>query len=62
MNGHGFKIARKNDITEYVYWDDPNELVDRLKLLDSERVAGNNNHDNEIQNILEELSERGYIT
>lgn len=62
VNGNGFKIARKNDITEYVYWDDPNELVDRLKLLDGERAAGNNNHDNEIQNILEELSERGYIT
>ena len=60
--GKGFKIARKNDITEYVYWDDPNELVNRLKLLDAERAAGNNNHDNEIQNILEELYERGYIT
>jgi hypothetical protein len=59
--GSGFKIARKNDLTEYVYWDDPNELVDRLKLLDAEKAAGNNNLDNEIQNILEELQERRYI-
>lgn len=61
VRGSGFKIAKKNDKTEYVYWDDPNELVERLKLLDAEKAAGNNNLDNEIQNILEELSERGYI-
>ena len=61
FQGKGFKKARINDITEYIYWDDPNELVNRLKLLDAERIAGNNNHDNEIKNILEELRERGYI-
>ena len=60
-SGSGFKMARKNNIIEYIYWDDPNELVNRLKLLDAERIAGNNNHDNEIKNILEELRERGYI-
>lgn len=61
VKGEGFKVAKRNDVTEYIYWDDPNELVDRLKLLDAERAAGNNNHNNEIQNIIEELSERGFI-
>lgn len=61
ITGNGFKIAKKNDVIEYVYWDNPNELVERLKLLDAEKAAGNNNHDNEIQNILEELRENGYI-
>ena len=27
---------------DYVYWDDPNELVDRLRLLDASYRAGNN--------------------
>ena len=61
VTGSGFKVMKKDDVTEYVYWDDPNELVERLKLLDGEKAAGNNNHDNEIQNILEELKEYGYI-
>ena len=61
ITGSGFKVMKKDDVTEYVYWDDPNELVERLKLLDGEKAAGNNNHDNEIQNILEELKEYAYI-
>ena len=43
------------------YWDDPNELVDRLRLLIAERSAGNNNHDNEIHSIIEELREAKII-
>ena len=27
---------------DYVHWDDPNELVDRLRLLDASHRAGNN--------------------
>ncbi|KYQ47078.1 hypothetical protein ALC60_13905, partial [Trachymyrmex zeteki] len=46
---------------DYVHWDDPNELVDRLQLLDASRQAGNNAHDNEILSILEELREAGLI-
>ena len=61
ITGNGFKVMKKDDVTEYVYWDNPNELVERLKLLDGEKAAGNNNHNNEIQNILEELKEYGYI-
>jgi len=32
----------------YVYWDNVNELVERLQLLMASRAAGNNNHTNEI--------------
>ena len=49
FTGRGFslpryKVARLDSIKEYVYFDDPNELVDRLRLLVAERSAGNNNH------------------
>lgn len=57
-----FKVARAcSTITDYVYWNDPNELVDRLKLLIAEKSAGNNAHINEIHSIIEELREDGYI-
>lgn len=47
--------------TDYVYWDDPNELVDRLKLLFASQQAGHNNHNNEIISIIEELREAKII-
>lgn len=56
-----YMIAKRKSHSEYTYWDDPNELVDRLRLLIAERRAGNNNHDNEIQSILEELREAEII-
>ena len=57
-----FMISRAEEIPlDYKYWDDPNELVDRLKLLVAERSAGNNNHDNEILAIVEELREAKII-
>lgn len=46
---------------DYVYYDDPNELIDRLQLLIASQKAGNNNHTNEINSIIEELQEAGYI-
>lgn len=46
---------------DYIYWDDPNELVERLRLLVSSRAAGNTNHTNEIVSIVEELRESGII-
>lgn len=46
---------------DLVYWDDPNELVERLKLLVASRDAGNTNHDNEILSIIEELKEADII-
>ncbi|KAG5318527.1 YMD3 protein, partial [Pseudoatta argentina] len=42
---------------DYEHWDDPNELVDRLRLLDASHRAGNNAHDNEMLSIIEELRE-----
>lgn len=47
--------------TDYIYWDDPNELIERLKLLIASQSAGNTNHDNEILSIIEELKEAGII-
>ena len=43
------------------YWDNPNELVERLKLLIAEKYGGNNGHHNEMVEILAELKEAGYI-
>lgn len=45
----------------YEYYDDVNELVDRLKLLYSSSVAGNDSHINEIASIIEEMKEVGVI-
>lgn len=50
----------KNKI-DYIYWDDPNELIDRLRLLLASTAAGNNSHNNEIQEIIAELKEKQYI-
>ncbi|XP_015124944.1 uncharacterized protein LOC107046755 [Diachasma alloeum] len=46
---------------DYVYWDDPNELVDRLRLLMASQSAGNMSHTNEIMSIMEELREAEII-
>lgn len=53
------KTLKKN--TDYVYWDDPNELIERLQLLIASKEAGNNSHDNEIISIIEELKEANII-
>lgn len=45
----------------YEYYDDPNELVERLVLLVSSKQSGNTNHDQEINSIIEELRERNII-
>ncbi|KYN29554.1 hypothetical protein ALC57_00996 [Trachymyrmex cornetzi] len=46
---------------DYIHWDDPNEIVDSLRLLEALRQAGHNGHDNEILSIIEELREAGLI-
>ncbi|KYM94639.1 hypothetical protein ALC62_14726 [Cyphomyrmex costatus] len=46
---------------DYVHWDDPNDLVDRLRLLEASRQADHNGHDNEILSIIVELREAGLI-
>lgn len=55
-------IAKKRKAhMDYVYWDDPNELVDRLHLLMASQAAGNSSHTNEIISIIKELREAGVI-
>lgn len=54
-------MALNDNKIDYVHWNDPNELVDRLRLLEASRQAGNNAHDNEILSIIEELYEAGLI-
>ena len=46
---------------DYIYWNTPGELVDRLRLLCSSKMAGHSGHDNEIMSIIEELREEGII-
>ncbi|KAL0820923.1 hypothetical protein ABMA28_005583 [Loxostege sticticalis] len=60
--GEGIDILKevKKD-TDLVYWDDPNELVERLKLLLASWAAGNTGVHNEINAIIEELNEAGII-
>lgn len=43
------------------YWNDPNELVDRLRLLIASKSAGHSGHNNEIISIIEELREHKII-
>lgn len=54
-------LKKYKNNTDLVYWDDPNELVDRLQLLIASQDAGNTNHDNEILSIIEELKEADII-
>lgn len=44
-----------------MYFDNINEIVDRLRLLVSSRDAGHTGHENEIASIVEELREAGVI-
>lgn len=60
INGMGLQL-KVNGKKEYLYWDDPNELVQRLMLLASAQSAGNTGVSSEIVSILEELHEAGYI-
>ncbi|EZA53516.1 hypothetical protein X777_07026 [Ooceraea biroi] len=54
-------MTLNDNAIDYVHWDNPNELVDRLRLLNASRQAGNNSHDNEMLSIIEELREAGLI-
>lgn len=54
-------ISNTNFEREYIYWDDPNEIVDRLRQLMASQAAGNTSHNNEIISIIEELREAKII-
>lgn len=45
----------------YVYYDNLNELVERLKILYANSISGNTSHVNEINSIVEELRESRVI-
>lgn len=45
----------------YEYYDNPNDLCERLKLLLSSKSAGNTNHNQEINSIIHELRHRHII-
>lgn len=60
-SGRGLLTKRLTNTTVLSHWDDPNELVERLRLLEASRLAGNTGVKNEIINIIEELREVGYI-
>lgn len=58
-SGSGLNMTlQRNNL---VYWNDPNELVDRLRLLLASRAAGNTGVENEIVSIFEELYEMRII-
>lgn len=54
-------VDGKNKKINYTYWDNPNELVDRLRLLVSSKSAGHTSHNNAIISIIEELQEANII-
>src|SRR5436190_22652681 len=58
--GDGLMVANDKKI-EQRYWDDPNELVDRLRILNASKIAGNTGVHNEMESIIEELLERKII-
>lgn len=58
------KMMRLDNIasnTNLVYWDNCNELVERLQLLMGSKMAGNSSHNNEIISIISELREAKII-
>jgi len=54
-------VTLNDNKIDYVHWDNLNELVDRLRLLEASRQVGHNAHDSEILSIIEELREVGLI-
>lgn len=56
--GMTWKSLKSRDI---LYWDDPNELVERLEHVAMSAETGNQIHTNEIISIVEELKEAGII-
>lgn len=56
-----YKSVIKGGDINYTYWDDPNELVDRLRILIASKSAGHTGHQNEMISIIEELREAKII-
>lgn len=60
VEGRGL-LRLTNNKPDYIYWNNLNELCDRLQLLIASRHAGHSGHENEILSIIEELHEAGVI-
>jgi len=56
-SGLSMKLQKNN----LVYWDNPNELFDRLRLFIASKAAGNTGVSNEIISIFDESREAGLI-
>jgi len=54
-------MTLNDNAIDYVHWDDPNELVDRMRLFEASRQADHNAHDNEMLSVIEKLREAGII-
>lgn len=61
VTGQGAMLNLSRKKLDYVYYDDINEIIERLKLLISSQIAGHTGHQNEIISILEELREAKII-
>ena len=59
--GRGLPMQVTTKPIDYIYWNDPNELVNRLNLLIASQNAGNTGQNNEINAIIEELYEANII-
>lgn len=57
----GAMMDLSNKTLDYIYYDDPNEIVKRLQLLIASQMAGHTGHHNEIMSIIEELREAKII-
>lgn len=57
----GGMLNLSNKPIDYIYYDDPNEIVNRLKLLVASQLAGHTGHNNEMLSIEEELREAKII-
>lgn len=61
-NGEGLTFTvQNNSLKSYDFWDDPNELVSKLKILLASKGAGNTGVENSINSIWQELLEAGVI-
>lgn len=61
QTGRGLPLKKLTNQENIIYWNDINELVDRLQLLVASRDAGHTGHENEILAIIDELREEKII-
>jgi len=62
QNFSALSLSKMRKGEGYKFWNNPNELVNRLRLLTASQMAGNHSHRNEIISIIEELREENIIS